>query len=314
MVAVNATAESIELAQKILDTARRATQVDDAIIAGSPDDAVKEWSRSGRQVLAIDPTLVECIRFSGSAEISPEVFRALPYANPIVVFPDPPRLASRDRGIELRMQGFICTGKAGLSYGSTHDPETDEIATFSVLDRTDHDGTKRWEILRTNFSLRGKPMTIDELTESIIDSLAWENRFSADPESLTQFMRSVTKLVTGSLMYLCSTTLDAEPVPRKTVQRGVNAGTIKPFSLTRVGWRIGAALSKRRALEEAGETDRGGRNGHDQGPQHRKAHFRTVWTGSGSKIPKTVFIHPYWTKRDELGDFAVTTVRRVRAS
>lgn len=52
--------------------------------------------------------------------------------------------------------------------------------------------------------------------------------------------------------------------------------------------------------------------GYEQDPQHRRAHFKVVWTGEGSMVPKTVFIEPYWTHREKLGVSGVNTVRRVK--
>ena len=54
------------------------------------------------------------------------------------------------------------------------------------------------------------------------------------------------------------------------------------------------------------------KTGYEQEPQHRRAHFKTVWTGPRSMTPKTVFVAPYWTHLEKLGTEGINTARRVK--
>lgn len=47
-------------------------------------------------------------------------------------------------------------------------------------------------------------------------------------------------------------------------------------------------------------------------PHQRRAHFKTVWTGEGRSVPKTVFIAPYWVHKDLLHLVDTKTVRAVK--
>jgi hypothetical protein len=269
------------------------------------------WESVGRQVLTIHPELVEAIQFAGSSKIVPEVFRTLPYINPMIVFPNAPKLFSHTKGEQMRMLGFICYGKTLLPERvvGTHDPEATSLCVEIIIEITG-DGKQEWECDYISFPMDGKPYTLSEAVEGVLSRFAWQHG-DQDDKVKNRFMRELIKLVIGSLMYLCSTTLEAEQVPRKTVLKSMNPIPRKPFSFYRVGWGIGAALSRSRANIEIEGPTAPGKPGFEQDPQHRRAHFKTVWTGPGSKIPKTVFIGPYWTHLEKLGVAGVNTVRKV---
>ena len=274
-------------------------------------EVLTQWETVGRQVLTIHPELVEAIQFASSSKIVPEVFRTLPYINPMIVFPHAPKLFSHTEGEQMRMLGFICYGKTILPERvvDTHDPEAVSLCAEIIIETTGA-GQVLFECDYISFPMDGKPYTLSEAVEGVLSRFAWQHG-DQDDKVKNRFMRELVKLVIGSLMYLCSTTLEAEKVPRKTVLKSMNPIPRKPFSFYRVGWEIGAALSRSRANIEIEGPTAPGKPGFEQDPQHRKAHFKTVWTGPGSMTPKTVFVAPYWTKIHRLGMAGVNTVRRV---
>ena len=296
------------------------------------------WESVGRQVLAIHPGLVESIQFAGSSKIVPEVFRTLPYINPMIVYPDPPDLFSHTKGEKMRLLGMICYGKTAFPKErivSTHDPEAVSMCVEMIIEVTGkklsnsnpsnwRDGwyeEEGWEatdgetgaVFECNyisFPMTGKPYTLNEVVDEVLSKFYWTK---GDQEMAVRkkFMRGIIKLAIGSIMYLCSTTLEAEQVPRKTVLKSMNPIPRKPFSFYRVGWNIGAAISRSRANIDIENPSTQAKPGFEQDPQHRKAHFKTVWTGPGSMTPKTVFVAPYWTHLEKLGVAGVNTVRKV---
>ena len=270
------------------------------------------WERVGRQVLSIHPGLVEAIRFSGSSKIVPEVFRTLPYFNPMVAFTDPPNLYSHTPGEQMRLLGFICYAKTALPQRvtDTHDPLAVSLGADLVIEITNA-GETVLECDYISFPMTGEPFTLAEAVDGVLSRFAW-NHGDQDDMVKNRFMREIIKLTIGSIMYLCSTTLEAERVPRKAVLKSLNPPPRKPFSFYRVGWEIGAALSRSRVAIEVKDPSQQPKPGYEQDPQHRKAHFKTVWTGPGSMIPKTVFVAPYWTHLEKLGVSGVNTVRKVK--
>ena len=123
-----------------------------------------------------------------------------------------------------------------------------------------------------------------------------------------EFMRTIYSLVLGSVLYLCSTVLDTEEVPKSRVRRSMGKER-KPFAVTNIGWKIGPALSRLRRQGESGKKSTP--TGRRLPPHMRKCHFKVVWTGQGRKIPKTVFIAPYWVNKDLLQEGGAPTVRAV---
>lgn len=275
-------------------------------------DVLTGWERIGRQVLSVHPGLVEAIRFSGSSKITPEVFRTLPYFNPMVVFPDPPPLRSHTKGEAMRLLGFVCYAKTPIPerITDTHDPTAYALGAELLIEVVNADGTTATEVNYISFPMSGDAFTLKTAVDDVLSRFQWTHG-GQDDRTQERFMRDIVKLTIGSLMYLCSTTLEAEKVPRKTVLKSLNPVPRKPFSFYRVGWEIGAALSRRRVAIEVGDPSQQPKPGHEQDPQHRKAHFKTVWTGPGSMVPKTVFISPYWTHLEKLGVKGVNTARRV---
>jgi hypothetical protein len=289
-------------------------QIDQSIKQGwkLSSEVLTQWETVGRQVLTIHPELVEAIQFSSSSKIVPEVFRTLPYINPMIVFPDALKLFSHTKGEQMRMLGFICYGKTSRlpeRIVDTHDPEATSLCAEIIIEITGA-GQVEFEVDYISFPMDGKPYTLSEAVEGVLSRFSWQHG-EQNEKVKKRFMRELIKLVIGSLMYLCSTTLEAEKVPRKTVLKSMNPIPRKPFSFYRVGWGIGAALSRSRANIELEGPTAPGKPGFEQDPQHRKAHFKVVWTGPGSMIPKTVFVAPYWTHLEKLGVAGVNTVRRV---
>lgn len=326
---VNPTVASLKTAQrivKLLDAERGyLAEVEQHYPNGAPErvelhrqgwkmsaQVLTQWESVGRQVLSIHPGLVESIRFSGSAKIVPEVFRTLPYFNPMMVFSDPPQLHSHTQGETLRLLGFVCYAKTPWPerVTDTHDPLAVTFGADLVIEITGNADTEI-ECDYISFPMGGDPFTLNEAVEGVLSRFVWNHGDQADTVK-NRFMRDLVKLTIGSIMYLCSTTLEAEKVPRKTVLGSMNPVPRKPFSFYRVGWEIGAALSRSRVAIDIQDPSRQPKPGYEQDPQHRKAHFKTVWTGPGSMIPKTVFISPYWTHLEKLGVSGVNTVRRVK--
>jgi hypothetical protein len=217
---------------------------------------------------------------------------------------------------------------------STHDPDTEDfglIVVFEILDETG----RRVDMEATSLSMPfSQVATIDELVVDqagrfvfaamadktgnpqmkMVERISRQlSKAAQDTDRVQAWFEEVYRTAVGSLLYLCSTTLDAERVPA-TATRKLAKTTIarKPLSLYRIGWTTGAALSKlRQERAMLGEPSEMGDISHQQDPQHRRAHFKTVWSGPGRSIPKTAFVAPYWTHRERLGEVGVNTARRV---
>lgn len=276
-----------------------------------------QWEEVGRQVLAIHPELLRTVRTSGSSKIVPEVFAAIPYISPMVVFPDTPKLQGHTDGESFRALGFIACGRTETEHGTvvtnTHAPRLTHFAAQIVVEVTLADGTTDLEMDYISFPANGEPFTINEAVDGVLSRFDWSYRGSSS--SAEAFMRSLVRMTLGSVLYLASKTLDddgdSEKVPASVVRRATGMRK-PPFSVYRVGWQIGAALSDARPQRfDANDKPLQGTAALEQDPQHRRAHFKTVWTGPGSRVPKTVFVAPYWTHIERLGPRGVNTVRRV---
>jgi hypothetical protein len=293
------------------------------------------WRKEGRQVLAIHPDLLAEVRVATSAKVQPEIYRTIPFLSPMVVFADPPKIqswSSEDEVIEVI--GFFIHGRSfqtrfvgadlnftvkeqalndGTLILSSHDPDMTKLGLVivtEIFDKVTGD-SKTFEYNRTGLDM-SRSQSIDEIANELVQTYNWVDMgigTGATRQSREKFMRDIYSLALGSIMYLCSTVLDTEVVPKSRIQR-VQGKQRKPMKLTNIGWKVGPALSRLRREHERGKKSIP--TGRVMPPHMRRCHFRVVWTGSGRTIPKTVFIAPHWVNRHLLADDGPTTVRAVR--
>lgn len=262
------------------------------------------WRSEGRQVLAIHPDLLAEVKMSTSTEIAPEVYRAIPYINPMVVFPDPPVLKSWRPGETMRVLGFFVHGRTDsgddpIALTSSHDPDMERLCITAVMTVEGAKGGQAYEYNRFSIPLI-RALSIEKIVDELAAKYGWMAESSPDLQQA--FLREVYSLCLGTILYLCSTVLDAEVVPRSRVAKS-SGRRMKPIRLTNIGWNIGPTLSR---LRREANASTGAPTGRRLAPHMRKCHFKVVWTGKGRTVPKTAFIAPYWTGRDRLGESRMT--------
>jgi hypothetical protein len=322
------------------------------IIRGA--EVAKLWRRVGRQSLAIHPGLVDEVRMASSAAFPMELLRALPYLNPMVIYSDPPELTSWRASdgparftpyveATMRLIGFFISGSRHfgertnhIGFDSnadaiewvkddvceTHDPTAEALGIVAMFDILNDSGRSiDYEVASLSIGMAGEA-TLEEIVQMQVERFEFisENTMTTDRET---WIREVYQILLGTVLYLCSTTLDVEKVPASATKHLVGTAARKHLNLYRVGWKIGQALSRyRRESSDAEGTGRGGQ----QRPCHRKCHFRMQWYGpvgapKCSKMRGTcqckgrhrewIFIAPYWTHRELLGESGDNMVRRV---
>lgn len=321
----------------------------------------KVWRREGRQALAIHPAIVREVTLATSDKVPTEVFRALPYMNPMVVFPEPVNLTSwralstarQDMVKQMAQQDiltpYVEAGMRMVGYlvYAYHNPvlrvpqharpwevalaEYEAIegivsvtsdgtapmigvtAIFEVLD--EHGNVVDTEASSLSWEFSMEPKTLRQMVDEQVERFVFFDQESGTltPGVKKEWIREVFKIVLGTMMYLASTTLEAEKVPATATRHLRHTIARRPLSLYRIGWTTGAALDRyRRERIMLGDESQMSDLAHQQDPQHRRAHFKTVWTGPGKTIPRTAFVSAYWTHRERLGEEGVNTLRRVR--
>jgi hypothetical protein len=318
----------------------------------------KMWRSEGRQTLAVHPEVVHEVSRASSSKFPMEILRTIPYINPMVVFSDQPVMESWRKGAAperwakysgeatMRLMGFMLFGKridARTRAGSrtmgeglqsvindvtnTHDPAAVSIGILTFFHIYDSAG-KKVDVEVASLSV---PTTGIYTLKELVQEQAMRFAFSANQavgvdDARLKWFDEVYRVVMGTILYLCSTTLDAERVPNIATKHLTKTIARKPLSLYRIGWTLGAALTKYRQSIPKGPGSQMGDIRHQQDPQHRKCHFRMQWYGPrdapacelmrgtckcASRHREWIFIAPYWTHRERLGMAGINTVRRV---
>lgn len=319
----------------------------------------KLWRSQGRQTLAMHPEVVREVSRASSSKFPMELLRAIPYINPMVVFSDPPVVKSWRKGAsperwmeyqdehEMRLVGLMLFGKRIVplkprhnfptllqatidEVTTTHDPDAVSLAILCFFDVYDSAG-KKIDGESSSLSVPFTGMhTIKELVAMQSERYVFSGRANNMPETFNdpriEWFTEVYKIVLGVILYLCSTVLDAERVPASATKHLAKTIARRPLSLYRVGWTLGAALTKYRQSIPKGPGSQMGDIRHQQDPQHRKCHFRMQWYGPrdahacelmrgtchcDGRHREWIFIAPYWTHRERLGMTGINTIRRV---
>lgn len=305
----------------------------------------QQWRKIGRQVLAVHPEIVTETRIATSDKITGEFLRVLPYMNPLVVYPELPEFLSwRKDEHSLRMLGFFTAGSAtvqvnddsGAMIGlerriySTADPDATHLSVVPIFQVCDEYG-KVIDMQVDTFSLDYAAVgTLSDMVSDVMGRFRWHDRDivkDSSERARKRWMKDVLSVVMGSLLYLCSTTLEAESVPPKVVVKRIPKRVIRtPLSFYKVGWTTGAALTRWRASRDRVAPSEQGDLGHQQDPQHRKAHFKMQWYGPrdswrcerlrglcncDGQHKELILVQAYWTHKERLGEEGMNTVRRV---
>lgn len=283
------------------------------------------WRAEGRQVLAMHPDLMAELRTSTSDKITGEVFRTLPYINQLVIFGDPPIVfKTRDlkepvvanRAEQFQLLGYFTFGKTLTGVlTTTHDPDATQLGCMVILAVLNDSGkVVDWEFDKISLPFDSQEMTIEQWGRSVSGRFQWTSDMygnRSEHESVgSEFLSTLLTHIVGSLMYLCSTTLDAEKLPTKAAAK-IKSTERKPIRFTKVGWKLGPALTKAR---KANDRERQTGNGVPiMMPHQRRAHFAIRWTGKGKTVPRLTFIAPTWVNRHLLDEDGIRTVHPVPA-
>lgn len=278
------------------------------------------WESLGKQALSMDERVLSRISTASSSKLYPEIFRALPYIDPLVVFPQAMFVKPYRSGEQMELIGFIITSVVGNNPSGTaalahsNDPEATALRINYVfrVTRTDT-GAVTYEFDYISIPLDTEPYTLKECVSGVVSRFMFGNHVPINDHLDRQaFLRDIVSIAISTVLYLCSTTLEVEQVPRKALAKAAPAHPTIPLSLLRVGWKTGEALSHIRTVRDRSDNpSQQGGPGHEQDPQHRRAHVKTVWTGPGSRIPKVAYIEPYWTHKEKLDGYMVNTMRKV---
>ena len=209
-----------------------------------------------------------------------------------------------------------------LFYG-TNDPMAQRFGMLLVFEALDERGRVidiEWNTMSVDFNAN---QTFSETVEELMGRFQWdcslaflnghERDIPGQRKESKRWMRDVLSVVIGSVFYLCSTSLEAEQVPASATRHLSRTIARKPLSLYRVGWTTGAALTRLRSQRYGEETtpSQMGNLQHQRDPEHRRGHFKMQPHGPRNTLRKLIWVSPYWTHTERLGQSGVNTIRQV---
>jgi hypothetical protein len=347
----------ISVAQRMLELVNKDAKVAEMIAAGDSrvgnldsfnrqnilrtNLVANVWRKIGRQVLAMHPAVVDEVRMASSDKVPGEIFKTLPYMNPLVIYDDPPvfkswvrpggkhRLTPESES-SMRLLGFFVFGTAvvtvpGVDGGMSHveqrvysttDPDADRLGIVLMLEVLDEWGKVVDVEFNTMTLYYSDNLTLSETVDALMSRFHFDSDKSQNvahgDKRVRRWMKEILSTVVGTLFYLCSTILEAEQIPAKTVAKRIPRHiSRKPLSMYRVGWTMGGALTRYRQQRDRARPSQMGDERHQQDPQHRKGHFKNQPYGPGRELRKLIYVSPYWTHIERLGAEGVNTARRV---
>lgn len=258
------------------------------------------WRKQGRLAYDVHPEMVNSLyRSDLKGKIPGNIFSRLGHINPMIPLPHPwpVKFAAGATGL---IRAFFITGHIGRAFCPTTDPQSEGLCIVPWID-TVPDAPTYHDVITPVFILpiQEDAFTLDDIIKKSYD---WQGVAEGTPES----RRLIKQILPGAvtlLTYLCCKNADIEaPPPSPTKGKRRQAPPRDPFYV-RVGWYIGPKLHAAR-VRSAGRIRDGVSvpSGVEYGPQHRAGHMRTVWVGPGRKKNEVIWVDPYWTKLDMLGE------------
>jgi hypothetical protein len=187
----------------------------------------------------------------------------------------------------------------------SHDTQGVDFGVIAIFNVCDSFG----RVIDKEINTLSIPFAREDTLSGTVDHLM--ERYNSDtrnPAPAKKWMRQVMSTIVGTLFYLCSTTLEAEPIPKREAMK-VTPGARKPLSIYKVGWTMGSAITRYRHERSDKQLEQGG---VEQEPQHRRGHFRHQWCGpKENRFCELIYISPYWTKVEQLGLVGVNTAHHV---
>lgn len=273
------------------------------------------WRRGSKAVISVNDDLLAEIVDAMSDTMPGDVFKRIPYESPLIVFPEPLTLTGSD-GTDQDILGFFVYATNDPGFGTyehmdTSDPDIEKIGMLFVS-RIKVPGVPFYDYSRVRVRLHDKLDIREAVAETAMQHMSSSRIAGVNPNDQLHWITAIVGVGLHTLLYLCGPEPDLDVVPppvirrlRKTMGKSLLPRTIP---VIRVGWRIGPALvaARNQYMRKYAEHQGVGRT---QGPQHRRGHFRTVWTGKGRKTAVVRFIAPYVTHK-ELFHLAPKTVHR----
>lgn len=272
------------------------------------------WRQSGRQVLFVHPDLADVIGHV-EGDIVTETLVALPYRCPFVCLPEPILVAEDpNTNTEGYLAGFYTFGRHGgdsvEALSDTHDPANTLFSVLALVQVRDADTgeLKTVEFNRLSIPISRSSVDIAEVARDLTANGRYRH-FNGAVTGNNEYIETIFRFVLASLSYLVSTSLDAETIPASQARKmnKLRSARGKTPALTKVGWKLGPALSM--ARRDAERVRQSGAKGVTRAPHAVRAHFKTVWTGPGRAVPKTAFIAPYLTGTGQLTDTTIHIVK-----
>lgn len=267
---------------------------------------VKLWEKKGRLAYDVHPEMANSLyRSDVKGTVPGSLFARLRHINPAIPLPHPWPVNFGD-GQEGLIRAYFLTGRIGRAFCPTTDRRSEGLCLVPWIETVP--GTPHFKNVATPvFSLpvmKG-PFTLNDIVK---DTYQWNNidEEALSAKQLYQSRRIAKQIVPGALTlltYLCCKNADIEDRP-PVQSRGkrTQLPDRDPYYI-RVGWYIGPKLHASRARANGRMRDGiSVPSGVEYGPQHRVGHMRTVWVGPGRQKDESVWIDPYWTKLDQLGE------------
>jgi hypothetical protein len=258
------------------------------------------WRREGRVAYDVHPEMANSLyRSDLKGKLPGSIFSRIRHINPMIPLPHPWPV-NFSSGIQGLIRAYFLTGRVGRAFCATTDERSEGLCIVPWID-TEPNAPTYHDILTPVFPLPSmdEAFTLDDM---IAGSYQWHGVADGTKDS-RKLIKQILPGALTLLSYLCCKNADIEkppPAPNRGKRR--QAPPREPHYV-RVGWYIGPKLHAAKS-RTVGRTRDGVSipSGVEYGPQHRVGHTKTVWVGPGRKRGEIVWVDPYWTKLDQLGE------------